>query len=125
MKRRIALALLLSFIALPALATVALHPVLTVSQYSESWNEVEVVIDNPSSQSEDGYLVVYFTHMGVAQAYGFLVTVPAQTQKTLDIDLMMNVNVTNVEVYTGGFPDGVTEAPDPVLQRVKESTDPI
>jgi hypothetical protein len=119
--KRLGLTLLLTAIAFLSWAGLSAeelppeHPVLTVTQWTTNWEQLQINVENPSQESQSGKLVVWYIFRGDLAGIAFDLTVPAETTYQITIDFPWTPLVGDVKIYTD-IPDGVNEDPDPIAE---------
>lgn len=91
------------------------HPVLTVTQWYTDWEDLHITVDNPSQQTQAGYLVVDLVISGQTQRLAYSITVPPDTTVHVMIAYPLVPNVTGVKIFEE-IPDGVNEDQDPIAK---------
>ena len=116
--KRILLTLLI-FGMLTGLTAGTPHSELIVEQWSMQGPHLEIVIGNPSSSYETGYLVVDVWDGTQTLCYGFMLEdVPPKTDLWIWISHPQLPQITDVRIYEDDFPDGIVEAPEPISNSV-------
>ena len=80
---------------------------------------MEVEVDNPTSTSETGGLVVDFSMNGHSFGWWFETTVPAETLAEWSAKFPGIISALSVSACDSK-PDGIVDAPDPVANSVKQ-----
>jgi hypothetical protein len=124
--KKIGCVLLALFLVSPVLvgAEAQLHPVLRVLEWSTDWNHVDITISNPSEEEQDGWLCIWFIMNGESLGWAIPVSVPPESDLHLRIGFTGTVQVLEAAVYVDGYPDHITEAPDPIIDAIEEHTEP-
>jgi hypothetical protein len=112
-------ALLLLVVAVTWADDGELHDVLTVSDWTQNWENLAISVENPGSLPEDGVVVFWFYDDGNLTGWGAPVNVPADSVLHFGLRLHDGGPIVIGPIVYKNPPDSITDAPEPIMQTVE------
>jgi hypothetical protein len=125
MNRMLTLALGCALVLVPGTQSIAedgqIHPVLTVQEWTQDWEDLTVTVENLGDSFEQGVLVVWFYDSGEPTGWGVPMTVPPYSLVTVGLRLTDGGAILGPPLMYSDEPTGITDAADPVMLEVEPS----
>jgi hypothetical protein len=100
-----------------------IHPTLEVTDWFQNWEYLQFTVDNPGDSLEEGVVVIWFYDDGNLTGWGLPVEVPTDCVVHYGLRLPEGGPIVGSPGVYKTPPDSITDAPDPVMQKVEPRED--